>query len=89
MIGEMPEGCAGPWMGTEAAATYIGVTARTVYRLIDRGEVTGYRIGRVVRLRRTDLDGFLDRSRIEPGELRHLYPRPRRGTAAGEPRARS
>ncbi len=62
------------WLGSEAAARHLGITPRTLYRLIDRGEVTGYRFGRVIRLRCADLDTFIEASRIQPGELGHLYP---------------
>lgn len=61
-------------MGTTAAANYLGVYPRTIYKLIDRGAFPAYQIGRVIRIRRQDLDGFLEVSRIEPGSLAHLYP---------------
>lgn len=60
------------WMGTKKGAAYIGVTQRTLYRLIDDGQVPAYKIGRVIRVRRDDLDDFLEVSRIEPGTLEHL-----------------
>ena len=61
-------------MGTTAASAYLGVTLRTVYRLIDHGDIPAYQFGRVIRLRRQELEEFMERSRIQPGELRHLYP---------------
>lgn len=33
-----------------------------------------YRFGRVIRLRRSDVDDFIERSRIPPGTLEHLHP---------------
>lgn len=62
------------WLGAPGAAQYLGVTLRVVYKLVDRGEIPAYRIGRVFRMRRSDLDAFLERSRVQPGELAHLYP---------------
>ena len=50
------------------------VTQRTVYKLIDTGELTAFKIGRTIRLREQDLQEYLDRSRIQPGDLSHLYP---------------
>ncbi len=50
------------------------VTPRTLYRLIDQGQLPSYQMGRVIRLKQEDLDGYLERARIEPGALRHLYP---------------
>lgn len=62
------------WVGTTKAAAHLGITNRTLYRQIDLGEIPAYRLGRVIRLRWRDLDDFIERSRIEPGELGHLYP---------------
>ena len=41
---------------------------------IDEGQIAGYRFGRVIRLKATDVDIFIDACRIEPGTLEHLYP---------------
>ena len=63
------------WIGTIAACAYLGVTLRTLYRLIHHGDIPpAYQFGRVIRLRRQELEEFMERSRIQPGELRHLYP---------------
>jgi excisionase family DNA binding protein len=63
----------GRWLSTAEAAAYLGITPRTVYRLIDTGQLPAYRIGRVIRLTGHDLDAFIDSARIQPGTLRHLY----------------
>ena len=62
------------WLGTPEAAERLGITQRTLYRLIDEGQVPAYKMGRVLRVRATDLDVFLEQSRVTPGSLRHLYP---------------
>ncbi|MHB8464314.1 MAG: helix-turn-helix domain-containing protein [Acidimicrobiales bacterium] len=62
------------WLGTPDAAERLGITQRTLYRLIDEGQVPAYKMGRVLRVKATDLDLFLERSRVSPGSLRHLYP---------------
>ena len=62
------------WLSTADAAKYLGITSRTLYRFIDEGLIAGYRFGRVIRLKQTDVDAFIDASRIEPGTLEHLYP---------------
>lgn len=64
------------WRGTKQAASYLGVTPRTLYRLIDQGEIPAYHMGRVTRVQQEDLDVFVQRARIAPGSLRHLYPDP-------------
>lgn len=62
------------WLGTKAAAARLGITARTLYRLINEDLVPAYKLGRVIRIRASDVDAFLERSRIQPGELKHLLP---------------
>ena len=72
------------WLSTAAAAEYLGITPRTLYRFIDEGLVDGYRFGRVIRLKQTDVEAFIERSRIEPGTLEHLYPEVVGDSAAGK-----
>ena len=64
----------GDWLSTKEAAAALGLTPRTLYRLIDEGQLPAYRFGRVIRLKQTEIDEFVARSRIEPGSLEHLYP---------------
>lgn len=72
--GEGAEAPAIDWMNTQEAAAHLGITVRTLYRAIDEGKLTAYRMGRVIRIQKPDLDSFLEGSRIQPGELVHLYP---------------
>ena len=62
------------WMSTQEAARRLGVTSRTLYRFIDEGSLAAYKMGRVLRLKRGDVDEFIERSRVKPGTLEHLYP---------------
>ncbi len=62
------------WLSTAAAAKRLGITNRTLYRFIDEGLLPAYRFGRVIRLQQKEVDAFIQRSRIEPGSLEHLYP---------------
>ena len=73
------------WLGTPDAARYLGLRAPTLYRLIDDGLLPAYRMGRVIRIKVSDLDAFIVGARIEPGTLTHLHPtaRPRRRRLAG------
>ena len=64
------------WLSTGDAAERLGITARTLYRFIDEGQLAGYRFGRVIRLKASDVDAFIEACRIEPGSLEHLYPEP-------------
>jgi excisionase family DNA binding protein len=65
------------WFSSREAAKHLGLTTRTLYRLVDDGLLPAYRMGRVLRLKRDDIDAFIEASRVEPGSLKHLYP-PRR-----------
>ncbi len=69
------------WLGTAEAARYLGITTRTLYRLIDGGELAAYKFGRVIRLKRSDVEAFVEDSRITPGSLEHLYPDARKDTS--------
>ena len=64
----------GRWIGTTTAAAYLGVVPRTLYRMIDEGKIPAYKMGRVIRLKRSDLDAYLESHRVQPGSLEHLYP---------------
>ena len=61
------------WLSTRAAADQLGITTRTLYRLIDGGKIPAYKFGRVIRLRQSEVEAFIEDSRIVPGELEHLY----------------
>lgn len=62
------------WLSTTDVRDRLGITLRTLYRLINEGQIPAYKIGRVIRMKEEDIDAFLERSRIEPGSLEHLYP---------------
>jgi len=62
------------WLSTKEAARRLGITPRTLYRLIDEGQLPAYKFGRVIRLQQAEVDDFIAEARIQPGELEHLYP---------------
>lgn len=62
------------WLSTKEAAGRLGITTRTLYRLIDEGQIPAYKFGRVIRLQENEVNTFIDGSRIAPGSLEHLYP---------------
>ncbi|MDE0134623.1 MAG: helix-turn-helix domain-containing protein [Acidimicrobiaceae bacterium] len=73
------------WLSTLRAADRLGITTRTLYRFIDRGDLRAYRFGRVIRLRLSDVDTFMKECRVEPGSLEHLYPEARPDDPDEEP----
>ena len=70
------------WLSTGEAAQELGITPRTLYRLIDTGRLAAYRLGRVIRIESDDLHSYLQSTRISPGSLAHLYRARRREEAA-------
>jgi excisionase family DNA binding protein len=60
------------WKSSREAAEYLGISENTLYRLIDEGLLPAYRPGRSLRLRTPDLDAYLERARVQPGDLAHL-----------------
>ncbi len=62
------------WLSTKEASERLGVTLRSLYRFIDEGDLVAYKFGRVIRVQESDVDRFIQASRIAPGSLDHLYP---------------
>ena len=52
------------WLSTAEAAKRLGITPRTLYRFMNEDQLAGYRFGRVIRLKATDIDEFIESSRI-------------------------
>lgn len=67
-------------MFVSAAAERIGVTPRTLYRFIDEGQLPAFKFGRVIRLKKADVDTYIESCRVEPGSMSHLYPETLGGT---------
>jgi len=65
------------WLSTKEASARLGITLRTLYRLIDEGQVPAYKFGRVIRLKEGEVETFIETARVEPGNLTHLYPEAR------------
>lgn len=61
------------WLSTGDAAQRLGINTRTLYRLIDSGEIAAYKFGRVIRLQEADVTAFIEQARVKPGSLEHLY----------------
>ena len=66
------------WLSSAQAAKLVGVTTRTLYAFIDAGDLVAYKMGRVLRIKKSDALAFIERSRVAPGSLEHLYPEPKR-----------
>jgi excisionase family DNA binding protein len=53
------------WLSTTETCERLGVTSRTLYRLIDEGKIPAFKMGRVIRLKEPDVISFVRR---EDGE---------------------
>ncbi len=51
-------GSGSAWMSTREAATVLGMTLRTLYRVVDEGRLPMYQFGRAYRLKRDDVERF-------------------------------
>ena len=60
------------WLSTKEAARRLGITPRTLYRMIDEGSVPAYKMGRVLRVLGHELDAYVESCRVQPGEPSHL-----------------
>jgi Helix-turn-helix domain len=63
------------------AAADIGLGHQNVYALVRSAKLPARRRGNRWLVAVADLDAFIERSRIKPGELAHLLPPSRRGSA--------
>jgi len=61
-IGEEPGGL----ISVRDVANQLGVHPETVWRLIHDGLLDAVRVGRVLRVHRAAVDGFLARQRVKP-----------------------
>lgn len=61
------------WLSTAEASRRLGINPRTLYRLVDEGQIAAYKFGRVIRLKGADVESFITASQVTPGSLEHLY----------------
>lgn len=54
----MPKTTGEHWMSTADACARLDVGLRSLYRIIDTGELAAYKFGRVIRLRTADVDAY-------------------------------
>ena len=77
------------WITAPQVAKLLGLQLNTIYRLIDTGELEAEQGARTVwkrngqvgerrrvRIRRQAVDDYLERARVKPGELTHLFEPP-------------
>lgn len=57
------------WLSANEAGKLIGVTSKTIIRIAEKGEITGYRVGSVWRFKRHDVESYLEAHRYGPDRL--------------------
>ncbi len=56
------------WLTIEQAAQWLQVSTKTIRRYIEAGSLPAVNLGgRAIRIRRQDLEAFLQNRRVEPG----------------------
>jgi excisionase family DNA binding protein len=56
------------WFTTEGLVRWLGLGRTKTYELLRSGELPSYKIGRVRRIRRRDVEAWLERNRYRPAE---------------------
>ena len=56
MTSNLPQHLQDPWLSSDQAASYLGISRRALYKRIRRGQIPFYRFGRMLRFRLSDLD---------------------------------
>ena len=70
------------YLTIDEASAYTGIKKSTLYAKVERREVPHYRIGRSIKLKRDDLDAWMEAHRVEcvdaTGEARKILRNTRR-----------
>lgn len=53
-----------PFMTAEEVSHLLGLKKSTIYALVKRGELPAYQFGKSVKFKRSDLEAYIERSRI-------------------------
>ena len=56
-------------ISTREAGRMLGITSKTVIRMIEAGQIPGYRVNFVWKLRRSDIETYLEDHRYRPDRL--------------------
>ncbi|MDQ5827224.1 MAG: helix-turn-helix domain-containing protein [Chloroflexota bacterium] len=56
------------WFTTDELVRWLGLGRTKTYEMLRSGEIPSYKIGRVRRIRRQDVEAWLESNRFRPGE---------------------
>ena len=61
----LEENISAEFFGIRAASTYLGIKVKTLYFLVEKGQVPHYRVGKLIRFKRSEIDEWMERNRKE------------------------
>ena len=56
------------WFTTDELVRWLGLGRTKTYEMLQSGEIPSYKIGRVRRIRRQDVEAWLESNKFRPGE---------------------
>ncbi len=56
------------WFTTDELVRWLGLGRTKTYEMLRTGEIPSYKIGRIRRIRRSEVEAWLERNRYRPGE---------------------
>ncbi len=56
------------WFTTDELVRWLGLGRTKTYEMLRSGEIPSYKIGRIRRIRRSDVEVWLEQNRYRPGE---------------------
>ena len=56
------------WFTTDELVRWLGLGRTKAYEMLRTGEIPSYKIGRIRRIRRRDVEGWLERNKFGSGE---------------------
>lgn len=59
---------AGPILNIKQVQEMLGVSERTIFKLIEKGELTGFKVGRAWRFEESDFDDYIAKQRQKARE---------------------
>jgi len=65
---------AGQFLSLARVAEILGLDRSTVYRMVARGDLATYRVGRQIRVLQEDLDAYLEKHRAPCADERSIDP---------------
>ena len=56
------------WFTADELVRWLGLGRTKTYEMLRSGELPSYKIGRVRRIRRQDVEAWLERNKFQPGQ---------------------